>query len=84
MKQIIQNFKIGETNLDKPNAPQVKVGYVQIQTSHFMVSLNTERILIVFSHAGIIQNALQQPDKVRMVLSMILNDGAEVFSLSIF
>ena len=75
MKQIIQNLKTGKTILEELPAPQVKAGHVQIQTSRSLVSLGTERMLVEFGHANLIQKARQQPDKVRMVLDKIRSDG---------
>ena len=75
MKQIIQNLKTGETILEELPAPQVKAGYVQIQSSRSLVSLGTERMLVEFGHANLIQKARQQPDKVKMVLDKIRSDG---------
>ena len=75
MKQIIQNLKTGKTILEELPAPQVKAGQVQIQTSRSLVSLGTERMLVEFGHANLIQKARQQPDKVKMVLDKIRSDG---------
>ena len=75
MKQIIQNLRTGETTLEELPAPQVKAGYVQIQTSRSLGSLGTERMLVEFGHASLIQKARQQPDKVKMVLDKIRSDG---------
>ena len=75
MKQIIQNLKNGNTELIELPAPQVKAGQIQIQTSRSLVSLGTERMLVEFGHANLIQKARQQPDKVRMVLDKIRSDG---------
>jgi len=75
MKQIIQNFKTGETTMEELPAPQVKAGHVQIQTSRSLVSLGTERMLVEFGKAGLIEKARQQPDKVKMVLDKIKSDG---------
>ena len=75
MKQILQNLKTGKTILEELPAPQVKAGHVQIQTSRSLVSLGTERMLVEFGHASLIQKARQQPDKVRMVLDKIRSDG---------
>ena len=74
-KQIIQNLKTGETILEELPAPQVKAGHVLIQTLRSLVSLGTERMLIEFGHANLIQKAMQQPDKVKMVLDKIRSDG---------
>ncbi len=75
MKQILQNLKSGDTILEEVPSPQVKPGHVLIQTSRSLVSLGTERMLVEFGHANLIQKARQQPDKVKMVLDKIRSDG---------
>jgi predicted dehydrogenase/threonine dehydrogenase-like Zn-dependent dehydrogenase len=75
MKQIIQNLKTGKTILEELPAPQVKAGHVQIQTSRSLVSLGTERMLVEFGKANLIDKARQQPDKVKMVLDKVRSDG---------
>lgn len=75
MKQIIQNLKNGHTILEEVPAPQVKNGYVLIQTTRSLVSLGTERMLIEFGQANLIQKARKQPEKIKMVLDKIKTDG---------
>lgn len=75
MKQIIQNIKSGKTILEEIPAPQVKRGFVLIQTTRSLVSLGTERMLVEFGKANLIQKARQQPDKVKQVLDKIKTDG---------
>lgn len=75
MKQIIQSFKTGKTILEEVPAPQAKRGTVLIQTTKSLVSLGTERMLVEFGKANLIQKARQQPDKVKMVLDKIKTDG---------
>ena len=75
MKQIIQNLKTGETILEELPVPQVKAGHVQIQTSRSLVSLGTERMLVEFGKANLIDKARQQPEKVKQVLDKIRTDG---------
>ena len=75
MKQIIQSFKTGETILEEVPAPQVKRGHVLIQTTRTLVSLGTERMLVEFGKANLIDKARQQPDKVKQVLDKIKTDG---------
>lgn len=75
MKQIIQSFKTGETILEEIPAPQVSRGNVLIKTTRSLVSLGTERMLVEFGKANLIQKARQQPDKVRQVLDKIKTDG---------
>lgn len=75
MKQIIQSFKTGETILEDVPAPKVRPGYVLIRTSRSLVSLGTERMLVEFGRANMFQKAMQQPDRVKQVLSKVKTEG---------
>ena len=77
MKQIIQDLKNGATVLEEVPVPQVKSGYVLIQTTRSLVSLGTERMLVEFGKANFIDKARQQPDKVKQVLDKIKTDGLQ-------
>ena len=77
MKQIIQDLKSGATILEEIPVPQVKSGYVLIQTTRTLVSLGTERMLVEFGKANLIDKARQQPDKVKQVLDKIKTDGLQ-------
>lgn len=75
MKQIIQDLKSGHTILEEVPVPQVKAGSVLIRTTRSLVSLGTERMLVEFGKANLIDKARQQPDKVKQVLDKIKTDG---------
>lgn len=75
MKQILQSFKTGKTELAELPAPMVKKGQVLIQTTRSLVSLGTERMLVEFGKANLISKARQQPDKVKMVIDKIKAEG---------
>jgi predicted dehydrogenase/threonine dehydrogenase-like Zn-dependent dehydrogenase len=75
MKQIIQDLKSGQTILEEVPAPQVREGCVLIQTTHSLVSLGTERMLVEFGKANLIAKARQQPERVKQVLDKIKSDG---------
>ena len=77
MKQIIQDLKSGQTILEEVPVPQVKSGYVLIKTTRTLVSLGTERMLVEFGKANLIDKARQQPDKVKQVLDKIKTDGLQ-------
>ena len=77
MKQIIQDLKTGATILEEVPMPQVKSGYVLIKTTRTLVSLGTERMLVEFGKANLIDKARQQPDKVKQVLDKIKTDGLQ-------
>lgn len=77
MRQIIQDIKSGQTILEEVPVPQVKSGSVLIQTTCTLVSLGTERMLVEFGKANLIEKARQQPDKVKQVLDKIKTDGLQ-------
>ena len=77
MKQIIQDRKSGATVLEEVPVPQVKSGCVLIRTTRTLVSLGTERMLVEFGKANLIDKARQQPDKVKQVLDKIKTDGLQ-------
>ena len=63
--------------MEEVPVPQVKAGYVLIQTTRTLVSLGTERMLVEFGKANLIDKARQQPDKVKQVLDKIKTDGLQ-------
>jgi len=75
MKQILQNLGNGETILADVPCPRRSSGSVLIQTSHTLVSLGTEKMLIDFGKKGWIAKARSQPDKVKQVIQKIKTDG---------
>lgn len=75
MKQIIQDLKGGATILEEVPVPQVKSGCVLIKTTRTLVSLGTERMLVEFGKANLIDKARQQPDKVKQTLDKLKTDG---------
>jgi predicted dehydrogenase/threonine dehydrogenase-like Zn-dependent dehydrogenase len=75
MKQIIQDLNKGDTILEEVPVPQAKTGELLIRTTRSLVSLGTERMLVEFGKANIIDKARQQPEKVKMVLDKMKTDG---------
>ncbi|MDR2149055.1 MAG: bi-domain-containing oxidoreductase [Tannerella sp.] len=75
MHQLIQDLKSGYTLLEEIPAPQVREGCVLIQTTCSLVSLGTERMLVEFGKANLIDKARQQPERVKQVLDKIKSDG---------
>ena len=75
MKQILQSFKTGDTILEEFPVPNVRSGSVLIQTTRSLVSLGTERMLVEFGKASLIEKTRQQPEKVKQVLDKIKTDG---------
>jgi predicted dehydrogenase/threonine dehydrogenase-like Zn-dependent dehydrogenase len=75
MKQIIQNLFNGETTLVEVPRPKNQPGFLLINSSISVVSTGTERMLLDFGKANLIQKAKQQPDKVKQVIDKIKTDG---------
>jgi threonine dehydrogenase-like Zn-dependent dehydrogenase len=75
MKQILQNMGNGETSIITAPAPQNKKNHVLIRSSVSLISAGTERMLVDFGKASLIDKAKKQPDKVKMVLDKIQTDG---------
>ena len=75
MKQILQNLSNGQTKLTEVPCPQAKYGQLLIRTHASLVSAGTERMLVEFGKANLLDKARQQPDKVRMVLDKVKTDG---------
>ncbi len=75
MKQILQNLKSGETILEEVPCPGARPGHLLIRTSSTLVSVGTEKMLVEFGKANLIDKARQQPEKARMVLDKIRTDG---------
>jgi len=75
LKQILQNLSNGETSLVYVPCPKPQKGSLLISSRNTLVSAGTERMLVDFGKANIIDKARQQPDKVKMVLDKVKTDG---------
>ena len=75
MKQIIQSLKNGETTIEEIPVPKVSQGSILIQSTHSLVSLGTEKMLVEFGKSSLISKARQQPEKVKVVLDKIFSEG---------
>jgi predicted dehydrogenase/threonine dehydrogenase-like Zn-dependent dehydrogenase len=75
MKQILQNLASGETFLSSVPAPKTIKGHALIKTTKSLVSVGTERMLVDFGKANLIDKARSQPDKVKEVLKKVKTDG---------
>ncbi|EGL19528.1 MULTISPECIES: bi-domain-containing oxidoreductase [unclassified Paenibacillus] len=75
MNQILQNLKTGATEIADIPCPQVRTGHLLIQTRMSVVSAGTERMLVEFGKANLLEKAKQQPDKVKQVMDKIKTDG---------
>lgn len=75
MRQVLQSLKTGAIEVADVPCPQVQPGTLLIRTTRSLISAGTERMLLDFGKANLLQKARQQPDKVRMVRDKIRTDG---------
>ncbi|MDF2384379.1 bi-domain-containing oxidoreductase [Nostoc ellipsosporum NOK] len=75
MKQIVQYFNTGETKIVDAPAPIAGAGQVLIRTTNTLISAGTERMLVGFGKASMLQKARQQPERVKEVLAKVRTDG---------
>ncbi|MDB0049872.1 bi-domain-containing oxidoreductase [Pseudomonadales bacterium] len=73
--QILQDLKNGDTNILDVPAPRNVTGALLIRSATTVVSAGTERMLVNFGKANYVEKAMQQPDKVKMVLDKVKTDG---------
>ncbi len=77
MKQLQQNLKTGQTTTAEIPIPNCSHQNLLIQTTNTLVSLGTERMLVEFGQANLLQKARQQPEKVKQVFDKIKTDGLQ-------
>ena len=75
MKQILQNQKTGVTEIAEVPCPQLKAGHVLIRNRTTLISAGTERTVVDFGKANLIEKARQNPEKVRMLLDRLKTNG---------
>src|SRR5215831_20156213 len=75
MQQILQNLKTGSTDVVDVPCPSVASGQLLIDTRSSLISAGTERMLVEFGHANLLEKARSQPERVRQVLDKVRTDG---------
>jgi len=75
MKQILQSLKTGDTRVIDIPCPQLQAGHVLIGTHISLISLGTEKMVVDFGKASLLEKARRQPDKVQIVIDKIKSDG---------
>lgn len=71
----MQDLNTGMTRLSEIPCPRPGRGQLLIRTVRSLVSAGTERMLVDFGRASLIDKARQQPEKVRQVIDKIRTDG---------
>ena len=75
MHQIVQHMGRGLTEIVEAPAPSLQNGSLIIASTVTLISAGTERMLVDFGKANLVDKALQQPERVKMVLAKVRTDG---------
>lgn len=75
MKQLLQSLSNGSSDLVEIPAPNICEGHLLIKTTRSLISSGTEKMLVDFGKANIIDKAKKQPDKVKQVFEKAITDG---------
>ena len=75
MKQLLQYFDTGRTELADLPVPVATGQRLIVETRASVVSAGTERMLVEFGRAGLLGKARSQPEKVAQVLDKVRTDG---------
>lgn len=75
MKQLVLHLRSGEVVLEDVPSRRPGPNEVCIQTQRSVISPGTERMLLDFGRAGLIERARLQPEKVQQALNKLRQDG---------
>lgn len=75
MKQVVQHLRSGLLEVVDVPCPLVRAGHLLIQTRASLISAGTERSVVEFGKASLIDKVRQNPERVRQVLERIKSDG---------
>lgn len=75
MKQLIQHMGTGQVeHLDVPE-PQTRANHVKVRLTHSVISAGTERMVLSFGRANLVEKVRSQPDRVAQVVDKARTDG---------
>lgn len=75
MKQLIQNYKTGELNIEEVPMPSISDGMILVENKYSLISAGTERNTVKTAQANLFGKARQRPDLVAQVLQNIKKEG---------
>ncbi len=75
MQQVLLNIGTGSTSLIDAPVPSLQQGQVLIRTRRTLISAGTERMLIDFGRASMLDKAREQPEKIKMLFEKMRTDG---------
>ncbi len=75
MKQLFQSLKTGKTEIIEIPVPEVSENNILIKTKLTLISSGTERMIVDFGKANLVDKVKKQPEKVNEVFQKINSEG---------
>jgi len=75
VKQVIQNFKTGELNVESVPMPSLSGGVVLVENKYSLISTGTEKETVAVGKASLLRKAQKRPDLVEQVFQNIKKEG---------
>ena len=75
MKRLLASLRTGAVTFASGPAPRAPEGGALIQVTRSLVSAGTERMMVEFGRASLLEKARAQPDKVAQTLAKLRTDG---------
>src|SRR5438045_1122742 len=75
MQQVLLNISTGATTLVDAPVPALQQGHLLIRTKRTLISAGTERMLIDFGRASMLERVREQPEKLKMLFDKVRTDG---------
>jgi predicted dehydrogenase/threonine dehydrogenase-like Zn-dependent dehydrogenase len=75
MKQVVQNFRTGQLDVEELAPPALRPGGVLVRTACSLISAGTERTIVETAQSSLIGKARGRPDLVRQVFDSFKREG---------
>lgn len=75
MQQVLLNMGTGETQVIDAPIPALQTGSVLVRTHRTLISAGTERMLMDFGRASMIEKAHHEPERVKALFDKVRTDG---------
>jgi predicted dehydrogenase len=75
MFQVLQSLSSGAIDVAEVPMPRARPGHLLIASRYSLISAGTERMLVSFGKANLLQKAMQQPERVKQTFDKMRTDG---------
>jgi len=75
MKQVVQNYRTGELQVQELPPPALRSGGVLVRTAYSLISAGTERTAVETAQNSLVGKAKDRPDLVRQVIDTFKREG---------